>query len=45
MNGYIKSIGQTQSLNNMQDDQIEYPSKFHIDLDDLLTNDSMTNDQ
>ena len=44
MNGYIKSIGQTQSTNNVQDNQAEYPTKFHVNPDDLLTNDSMTND-
>ncbi len=48
INGYIKSIGQTinqtQSTNNLHDDQAEYHTNFHVNLDDVLTNDSMTND-
>ncbi len=45
MNGYIKSIGQTQSTSNVQNDQAEYHKNFHENLDDLLNNDSMTNNQ
>ena len=44
MNGYIKSIGQIQSTNHLQDDQRDYHTNSNANLDDLLTNDSMTND-
>ena len=42
MNGYIKSIGQTQSTNNVQDDQADYYANIDVKFDDLLTNDPMT---
>ena len=41
-NGYIKSIGIAQNLNEFQDGGIIYQAK--LKLGDLLTNDSMTND-
>ncbi len=48
INSYIKSIGQTinqtQSTNNLHDDQAEYHTNFHVNLDAVLTNDPMTND-
>ena len=44
MNGYIKSIGQIQSTNNLHDDQADYHTNINANPDDLLTNDSMTND-
>ena len=41
MNGYIKSIG-TQKANELHEDAEVYPRKMKADLDDLLTNDLMT---
>ncbi|MDQ6755755.1 MAG: four helix bundle protein [Bacteroidota bacterium] len=43
MNAYIKSIG-TQNANELHDDAEVYQRKMMTDLDDLLTNDPMTND-
>lgn len=42
MNGYIKSIG-TTDLNELHEDEHEYKLRG-ADLDNLMTNDSMTND-
>ena len=47
MNSYIKSIGTTQSSNELSESSAEYKIKgtYNLDLmtNDLLTNDSMTN--
>jgi len=42
INGYIKSIGATKNPNELHDDGIIYETKAN--LEDLMTNDLMTND-
>ena len=43
INGYIKSIGQNKDENILNEDEAEYNSNAS-DLDNFLTNDSLTND-
>jgi four helix bundle protein len=42
-NSYIKSIGTAKTENEVQEDFVPYQVKIN-DLEDLMTNDSMTND-
>ncbi len=44
MNGYIKSIGTEQKLNEIGEDETDYKVKETDNLENLLTNDLMTND-
>lgn len=44
MNGYIKSIGAAQNINKLHEDEIIYRIKEKDNLDNLLTNDSLTID-
>ncbi|MEJ7672371.1 MAG: four helix bundle protein [Chitinophagaceae bacterium] len=44
MNGYIKSIGTEQRLNELSEDETDYKVKEKDNLENLLTNDLMTND-
>jgi len=43
MNGYIKSIGTEQKLNELGEDETDYKVKETVNLENLLTNDLMTN--
>ena len=45
INAYIKSIGQTIVKDQLQEPDFIYDSKKSENLENLLTNDEMTNDQ
>ena len=44
MNGYIKSIGTEQKINELSEDETDYQVKETDNMENLLTNDLMTND-
>ncbi len=44
INSYIKSIGTQQKLNELSEDETDYKVKETYNLENLLTNDLMTND-